>query len=88
MHHSTLVAMDTNEIILSHQSATTCVLQEPHGTSIVLSDSDSDSDMEVAPLADRIGLTRSKEMTEGEKETKTLLLRKSLILAAAEISTL
>lgn len=70
MHHSTLVAMDTNEIILSHQSAATCVLQEPHGTSIVLSDSDSDSDMEVAPLADRIGLTRSKVNDRGRKRDK------------------
>ena len=68
LHHSTLVAMDTNEVTLSHQGATTCVLQESHGTSIVLSD--SDSDIEVAPLADRIGLTRSKVNDRGRTRDK------------------
>lgn len=78
MHHSILIAKDTNEVTLSHQGATTCVLQEPHGTSIVLSDSDSDSDsdMEVAPLADRIGLTRGKVNDRGRKRDKDSIAAK------------
>ena len=73
-HHSTLVAMDTNEVTLSHQGATTCVLPKPHGTSIVLSD--SDSDMEVAPLADRIGLTRGNINDRGRKRDKDSVAEK------------
>ena len=75
-HYCTLVAMEANEFILSHQGGTTCASPEQHVTSIILSDSDSDSDMEVAPLADRIGMTRGKVNDRGRKRDKDYVAEK------------
>lgn len=75
-HYCTLVAMEANEFILSHQGGTTCAPPEQHVTSIILSDSDSDSDMEVAPLADRIGITRGKVNDRGRKRDKDYVAEK------------
>lgn len=75
-HYCTLVAMEANEFILSHQGGTTCAPPEQHVTSIILSDSDSDSDMEVAPLADRIGMTRGKVNDRGRKRDKDYVAEK------------
>ena len=68
--------MEANEFILSHQGGTTCAPPEQHVTSIILSDSDSDSDMEVAPLADRIGMTRGKVNDRGRKRDKDYVAEK------------